>query len=267
LTGQASNTCERVVAEETRDHLKTVALRTYSTCQKQRVDEKRVVEFLPMVKKIAQRVVSYLKPPLSFEDLISAGTIGLVKAARDYDPAREAEFKTYAYVKIKGAILDELRSLSLLPPNLNKKIRTAMRVSRRISEETGAAPADEELADQLGVTLGELQKTFEGARAKHFISLDSFREDNAGPGNMPAETNAWRPDQKLERTELIDQLAEAIAQLNERQRQTVLLYYQQNLTMKQIAEILKITESRVSQLHASALFNLSVKLRHWEDGG
>jgi RNA polymerase sigma factor for flagellar operon FliA len=231
------------------------------------VDEERVVEFLPMVKKIAQRVVSYLKPPLSFEDLISAGTIGLVKAARDYDPAREAQFKTYAYMKIKGAILDELRSLSLLPPNLNKKIRTAMRVSHRISEETGAAPADEELAAQLGVTLVELRKTFEGARAKYFISLDSFREDDAGPGNMPAATNAWRPDQKLERTELIDQLAEAIAQLNERQRQTVLLYYQQNLTMKQIAGILKITESRVSQLHASALFNLSVKLRHWKDGG
>jgi RNA polymerase sigma factor for flagellar operon FliA len=267
LTAQASNTSERVVADETRDHLKTVALRTYSTCQKQRVDEERVVEFLPMVKKIAQRAVSYLKPPLSFEDLISAGTIGLVKAARDYDPAREAQFKTYAYMKIKGAILDELRSLSLLPPNLNKKIRTAMRVSRRIGEETGAAPADEELAARLGVTLAELHKIFEGARAKHFISLDSFREDDAGPGNMPAATNAWRPDQKLERTELVDQLAEVIAQLNERQRQTVVLYYQQNLTMKQIAEILKITESRVSQLHASALFNLSVKLRHWKDGG
>jgi RNA polymerase sigma factor for flagellar operon FliA len=248
------------------NHLKTVAMRTYSDQKKQSTQDEQIAQFLPMVKKIVQRVVTYLKPPLSFEDLVSAGTVGLVKAARDYNPSYLTEFKTYAYIRIKGAILDELRSWSFVPANLGRQIRDALQLSQKITEQTGATPTDAELAEKLGITLDKLYETFENARAQHFLSIDGFADETPALGNLLAATHATRPDKQLEQAELIDKLTDAIQQLTERQRQVILLYYQQHLMMKQIAEVFKITESRVSQLHASALFNLSVKLRQWKDG-
>ena len=258
---------QQQLVEDSKEHLKTVALRAYSSHQKQPLDDERIAEFLPMVRKIAQRVATYLKPPLSFEDLVSAGTIGLIKAARDFDPSHQAEFETYAYIRVKGAVLDELRGLSLLPSNLNRQIRNALRLSREITQQTGTTPTDAELAEKLGITVDKLYKTLENARAQHFISIDGFGEEHPALHDLLSAPNATTPDKQLERAELIDQLTEAIRQLDERRRQIILLYYQQHLTMKQIARVFKITESRVSQLHASALFNLSVKLRRWRDGG
>jgi len=273
----AKNLCESppVGTTDSQKHLTTVALRTYSgqdwsdklTTSKQSLDNNRIAEFLPMVAKIAQRVVTYLKPPLSFEDLVSAGTIGLVKAARDYDPSRKADFKTYAYIRIKGAILDELRDWSFVPSDINKQINETREQSRRIIEQTGNPPTDEELAEKLGITVDKLYRTFECARVRQFTSIDGFEQENIlSIGNTLAAAGTKAPNERIERTELIDKLAEAIQQLPEKQRQVILLYYQQNLTMKQTAEVFGITESRVSQLHASALFNLSAKLREWKNG-
>jgi RNA polymerase sigma factor for flagellar operon FliA len=247
----------------------SVALRAYSGQKrsgKGEVENEQIAELLPMVHRIVRQVVTYLKPPLSFEDMVSAGTVGLVRAARDFDPSRQVEFKTYAYIRIKGAVLDELRGSSLLPANLDKQIRNALRLSRKITDQTGTAPTDDELAEKLGITIDELYEMLENARAQHFVSLDGFGGDSPALGNLLAAANTTTPDEQIERAELLDKLAGAIQQLTERQRQIILLYYQQHLTMKHIAEIFEITESRVSQLHASALFNLSVKLRQWKDG-
>ena len=257
---------EQQLVKDSPKHLKTVALRAYSGQKKQSVDDQRITSFLPMVHKIVQQVVTYLRPPLSFEDLVSAGTVGLVKAARDYDPFRRAEFKTYAYIRIKGAVLDELRGWSFAPASLNKRIQNALELSRKITEQTGTAPTDEELAEKLGITIDKLYQTFENARAQHFVSIDGFADSTPILGDILAAANTTTPDEQIEQTELIDNLTQAIQQLPERKRQLVLLYYQQHLTMKQIADLFKITEPRVSQLHASALFNLSVKLRQWKDG-
>ena len=257
------------VLEENKKHLNSVALRAYSGQKKSvgsGIKNEQITELLPMVHKIVRKVVTYIRPPLSFEDMVSAGTVGLVRAARDYDPSRQADFKTYAYIKIRGAVLDELRSSSLLPTNLNKQIRDAQQLSRKILERTGKTPTDAELAEKLGITIDELSEIFENARAQHFISLDGFSEDSPTLTHLLAVAHTNAPDEKVVRAELINKLAEAIQQLSKRRRQLILLYYQQHLTMKQIAEIFKITESRVSQLHASALFNLSVKLRQWKDG-
>jgi len=268
VTVQAKNIIEDQFAKKSRKHLNSVALRAYTVQKKSvrgEIENEQITELLPMVHKIASKVVTYLKPPLSFEDMISAGTVGLVRAARDFDPSYQAEFKTYAYIRIKGAILDEMRGWSFIPASLRKRIRTAGQLSRKITEQTGIAPNETELAERLGITVKELYETFENARAQHFISLDGFGED-APLTNYLTPANPVSPEEKVERQELINKLAEAIQQLSERHRQVVLLYYQQQLTMKQVAEILEITESRVSQLHASALFNLSVKLRQWKDG-
>ena len=263
---QTKNIPEGPLVKNSQKHLKTVAMRTYSDQKRPSVENERIAQFLPMVHKIVRRVVTYLKPPLSFEDLVSAGTVGLVKAARNYDPSHQTEFKTYAYIRIRGAVLDELRGWSFVPANLSKQIRNALELSQRITEQTGAAPADAVLAEKLGITLDKLYETFENARAQHFLSIDGFEDDMPALGKLLAEANTTNPAQQLEQAELIDKLTDAIQQLTERQRQIILLYYQQNLMMKQIAEIFKITESRVSQLHASAIFNLSVKLRQWKDG-
>jgi RNA polymerase sigma factor for flagellar operon FliA len=255
--------------KESRKHMKYVALRAYSGQKKSnkgKIDDHQITELLPMVHRIVKQVVTYLKPPLSFEDMVSAGAVGLVKAARDYDPSHHTEFKTYAYIRIKGAVIDELRASSLLPANLNKKIRRARQISRKILEQTGTNPTDAELAEKLGITIEELFETFESARAQYFVSLDGFNEESPVLGNLLAAAHTSAPDEKIERVELIDDLAEAIQKLSVRQRQLILLYYQQHMTMKQIAEIFEITESRVSQMHASAIFNLSVKLRQWKDG-
>ena len=257
---------QQQLPEDAPKHLNKAATRAYSGQKSQLVDNEQIAELLPMVHKIARQVVTYLKPPLSFEDLVSAGTVGLVKAAREFDPSRQVEFKTYAYIRIKGAILDELRGWSFVPANLNKRIQDALQLSQKIVEETGVAPTDEELSEKLGIAVDELYKTFENARAQHFLSLDWFGEDASPLGSLLAAANTATPDQHVERAELIDKLAEAIGQLPQKQRQIIILYYQQHLTMKQIAEIFEITESRVSQLHSSAIFNLSVRLKEWKDG-
>jgi len=247
-------------------HLRAAAKRAYEDQQREPIDNDKILELLPMVRRIAQRVASYIRPPLSYEDLISAGTVGLIKAARDYDPSRQAEFKTYAYIRIRGAILDELRNWSPLPASVDKQIRQATQASLEIAEQTGTIPSDETLAEKLGISVQELYEIFEWARAKQFMSIDGSSEETAPLGQLLACSATETPEQQLEKSELLEKLAEAIQQLSERQRQIIILYYQQQLTMKQIAEIFNITEPRVSQLHASALFRLSIKLRQWKDG-
>jgi len=250
--------------EPSQAQLESAAKRAYSGQTRQACNE-QIEQFLPMVHKIARKVATYLRPPLSYDDLISAGTVGLVKAARDYDPRYQAEFKTYAYIRIKGAIIDELRSWSFIPPNVHRQIQQATKVSMEIAGQTGSVPDDVELAEKLGVTIEKLNQTFDSARAKHFISMDTRSEPGPALGNILAAPEAAGPDKHLEHAELVQKLAKAISQLKERQRRIIVLYYQQHLTMKQIAGLFDITEPRVSQLHASALFNLSVKLRQWDD--
>ncbi|MBN1505457.1 MAG: FliA/WhiG family RNA polymerase sigma factor [Sedimentisphaerales bacterium] len=247
-------------------HLKAVAARTYQGHKNRRIGDEEILSLLPMVRRIARRAVSYIRPPLSMDDLVSAGTIGLLKAARDFDASRQAEFKTYAYIRIKGAVLDELRRASLLPSGVSKQVHQALELSRKIAEETGSLPTDEELARRLNIPVEDVYELFENARAQHFVSIDGFAGEQPALGELLA-VDAATPDGRLERTELIERLTKAMQELDKRRLQVIVLYYHQQLTMKQIANVLDITESRVSQLHASALFSLSVKLEQWKDGG
>jgi len=248
-------------------HLKAVALRAYSGHKHRAVSDDDVVELLPMVSAIARRTVRYLKPPLSFDDLVSAGTVGLLKAARDFDASRQAEFKTYSYIRIKGAILDELRRASLLPSGVNRQVRDALRLTQEITQQTGAGPTDEQLAEKLGVSVEDVYTLFENARAQHFVSLDGTTEEQPALGNLLAAADSTGPYNRLQKAEMIQKLSEAMAKLDQRRLQIVVLYYHKHLTMKQIADLLEITESRVSQLHASALVNLSAMLKEYHDGG
>lgn len=249
------------------EHLKTVALRAYSGHKHRPISDEEILQLLPLVHKIARRAVTYLRPPLSFDDLVSAGTVGLLKAARDFDASHLAEFTTYAYIRVKGAILDELRRASLLPSGVNKRVRQALRLSREIAQETGSPPSDEELAQRLAIGVEELYGLFEGARARHFASIDGTGAEGPALGDLLAAADSAAPDSRLERAEMLEKLAAAMQELDERRLQIIVLYYHKHLTMKQIAGLLEITESRVSQLHASALVSLSAKLEEYHDGG
>ncbi len=248
------------------DHLKTVALRAYSGHRGRRIGDDDIVALLPMVHKIAHRAVSYLKPPLSFDDLVSAGTVGLMKAAHDFDTSHQAEFTTYAYIRIKGTILDELRKASLLPSTVTKQMRQVMQLSQEITQTTGRVPTEEELAEKLDLPIEEVFRLFESARAQHFITIDGLGDEQPVLSEALASPNAIRPEDQLEKRELLERLTQAMQELDERRLQVVVLYYHKHLTMKQIAEVLDITESRVSQLHASALVNLSMILGDNDNG-
>jgi RNA polymerase sigma factor for flagellar operon FliA len=265
VTIKAKNIPSDQAAHRDKRHLNGAARRAYLAQKSPPLENKQITDLLPMVHNIVRRVVSYLKPPLSYEDLVSAGTVGLVKAARDYDRSHHAEFNTYAYIRIKGAVLDELRSLSTLPPGAAKQIQRAMEITRKTAEQTGTTPTDTELAEKLGISEDELYKTFELARVRNFLSIDETAHSSAAPlADFLACSKTGAPDSQLEKNELIEKLTQAICQLEQRQRQIIVLYYQRQLTMKQIAEVFNITEPRVSQLHASAIFNLSVKMRQWK---
>ncbi|MFA7485640.1 MAG: sigma-70 family RNA polymerase sigma factor, partial [Phycisphaerae bacterium] len=160
----------------------------------------------------------------------------------------------------------ELKKWNFGPYESEKKITAVFNTAKTFKEQTGFEPSDEQLAELLGTNIDGLYEILEKARAKQFLSLNSVNEESGGLFNLLSERNGCSPDEQLEKTELAEQLAAAMQQLPEKKIQVVLLYYQQELTMKEIAEVLQITESRVSQIHASALFTLSEKLRQWKDG-
>ncbi len=218
-----------------------------------------------MVHKIVHHVTSYLHPPLTREDLVSAGTIGLVKAARNFDPSYDAEFKTYAYIRIRGAVIDEFRGWSFVPSSVKKQFDQAQKVMNEMAEENGQLPSDEELAKKLGISVEKIYKIFEQARARHFLSIHGLNDDTPVLGHYLAAENTERPFDRMEKAELVEKLAQSIEKLEDKHRKVVLLHYQKELTMKEIALVLKITESRSSQLHAAALVKLSMKLKQYND--
>ena len=250
-----------------KNHLKDAAVKAYTRQTKKIRTDKLIIEFLPMVHRIVHQAVSFLRPPLSNEDLVSAGTIGLVKAARDYDPSKDAEFKTYAYIRVRGAVLDELRSWSFAPATVKKQFERARQLARQITKQTGKPPSERELAEKLGISVEKMYKLFEDARARHFLSMHGMTDETPPLGSTLADAGAGQPAEKLEHNEMVAELTKQIQQLPEKQRKVIILYYHKELTMKQIAQVLNVTESRVSQLHASALFRLSNKLRQWDDTG
>jgi DNA-directed RNA polymerase specialized sigma subunit len=159
-------------------------------------EDELITELLPMVHRIAGQVVSYLRSLLSFEDMVSARTVRFVRAARGFEPSHRAEFQIYTYIKIIRA-LDELRAWSFIPEIENERIRDAQQLSQKIMQETGAIPNDTRLTKRLGVTIDELDETFEDARAQHFVSLDGFGDDSPALGNLLVANQTRSPVKRL----------------------------------------------------------------------
>jgi len=243
------------------DALRTKAQEAYARQSRQAVEDRLIVDHLPLVRHIVQKVVGNLRQRQDADDLISAGTLGLVRAARAFDPARHTEFKTYAYIRVRGAVIDELRSRSFSSPSIRRHIRAIRDAHRDHLAETGRLPTDQELADRADLSLQTYYRTVEEARRQHFLSIHGLSDDEPALMNLlPADTTS--PEAEVSRRELLRRLTQAIQELPERDRNVILLYYERDLTMREVAEVLDVTESRVSQVHASALFKLSMKLRN-----
>ena len=240
--------------------LKTQASEAYARQSREAAEEKWIVENLTMVSRMARKIASYLTKEADMEDLISAGTLGLVRAARAYDPGKDTEFKTYAYIRVRGAIIDELRAKSFVPATVHRRIRQVRDVYERLSVQLGAAPSDDRLAREAGLSMEQLYRLFQQARKQQFLSIHGLIDDSPVMDSLMPIDKAPSPSDQLEQKELVSRMTEVIGDLPKRDRILLLLYYERDLSMKEIAQVLEITESRVSQLHAGLLFKLSVKL-------
>ncbi len=160
--------------------LKAQISEAYARQSREAFEERWIVDNLPMVSRIARRIASYITNHADMEDLISAGTVGLVRAARAFDPNREAEFKTYAYIRIRGSIIDELRSQSFVPTAVHKQIRRIQDACERFMGEHDRMPGDAELAGEVGLSLEKLYQTFQKARKQHFLSIHGLSDAPSG---------------------------------------------------------------------------------------
>ncbi len=250
---------ETVSGELPEDKLRAKASQVYALQSRESLEEKRILEYLPLVRHIVSKIFRQVPSKVDRDDLISAGTLGLVQAAKSFDPSREASFKTYAYIRIRGAILDELRGTSFIPADVYKQIKTIRQTYMKISVETGSPPSDEDLAEKLAISTERLYRLLEQARQQHFLSIHGLNEQSPALGDFLPPDDCPSPASQAEHKDMLAKVSQAIAELPRRDRMIILLYYERDLTMKEVAKVLQITESRVSQLHASALLKLSAQ--------
>ena len=225
--------------------------------------ERLIMEYAPLVKYIANRIAMRLPPHIEVNDLINAGVIGLIDAIEKFDPSKEVKFKTYAEIRIKGAILDELRSMDWIPRSIRKVINKLVNAYHELEQQLGRPAKDEEIAELLGLQMEEFYRLLKHSAGAPLISLDVMvdhddkRRDILSCLVDPKSTDAFGV---LGLNELKDSIAGAIDDLPEKEKQVVSLYYYDELTMKEIGEVLELTESRVSQIHTKAILRLRVRI-------
>jgi len=213
----------------------------------------RILSHMSIVKQVVGRLAAMLPPEVDVDNLESAGVLGLVEAAGKFDPSRNAQFKTFATIRIRGSILDELRRNSPLPQHMLERV-TALRKAQR----TLTAPAAiEDLATATGMSVDEVSDTLAADRFNKMISW----EQTAQPGGYAPAGNVAPPEAGMERNEAVAQLAESIEQLPPRERLAVTLYYREELRLKEMSIVMKLSPSRISRLLSQAMFTLGELLR------
>jgi len=226
-----------------------------------------VVAYAPLVKYVAGRMASGLPAHVDEADLISYGLGGLISAIQRFDLSREIKFETYAITRIKGAIIDELRSIDWVPRSVRARAREIERANSKLEHKLHRAPTDEEMAGEIGLTVKEFQDSLLQISNSSVAALDELWTVSDSSGDQVSlldtlqDPDAPDPAQLIDATELKDRIADAIARLPEREKLVVALYYYENLTLREIGEVLGVTESRVSQLHTKAVLRLRSRLQ------
>jgi RNA polymerase sigma factor for flagellar operon FliA len=228
--------------------------------------ERLVVAYSPLVKYVAGRTASGLPAHVDEGDLISYGLSGLINAIERFELEREIKFETYAITRIRGAIIDELRSMDWVPRSVRSRARDIEKAHTKLEHKLQRAPTDEEIAAEMDIELAEFHDLLLQISKSSVAALDELWSvgDSSGDSVSLLDTitdeNAPDPAAVVDQSELRDRVADAIARLPEREKLVVALYYYENLTLREIGEVLGVTESRVSQLHTKAVLRLRSRL-------
>ena len=232
----------------------------------QRLRDRLVLTYAPLVKYVAGRLGSGLPAHVDEADLVSYGLLGLMGAIERYDPERDVKFETYAIARIKGQIIDELRAMDWVPRSVRSRARDIERAIAELESKLGRAPTDEEIAGKLGICEDELEESLSEIARSSIAALDELWTVSGSGGDQVAlidtieDERAPDPQSSLSQTELREAVADSIARLPEREKLVVTLYYYEELTLREIGEVLGVTESRVSQLHTKAILRLRAHL-------
>jgi RNA polymerase sigma factor for flagellar operon FliA len=249
------------VADDTHD-----LWQEFSRTKDKGVRDRLILTYAPLVKYVAGRLGSGLPAHVDEGDLVSYGLLGLIGAIERFDPDRDIKFETYAISRIKGSIIDELRSLDWVPRSVRSRAREIERAIAELESRLGRAPTDDEIAQKVGITEEELGESLSDISRTSIAALDELWTMSGESGDQVSlldtieDIDGAEPQTALAQTEMREALGEAIARLPEREKLVVTLYYYEELTLREIGEVLGVTESRVSQLHTKAILRLKARL-------
>ncbi|MDR1127188.1 MAG: RNA polymerase sigma factor WhiG [Treponema sp.] len=245
--------------------------REYRETKNGGIRERFVTQYAPLVKYVAGKVAITMPHNIEFDDLVGFGQFGLLDAIDKFDPNKGVKFKTYAVVRIRGAIIDELRSIDWVPRSIRQKAREVENVIGMLEAQLGRIATDREIADALGMTEEDYGKTLMKISCTTMLSLNDVwfsgdENDKISIGESLEASTSLNPDVMMEATEVKRVINESLKELPEKEKQITVLYYYEGLTLKEIGHILGVTESRVSQLHTKAIIHLRSKLTHARRG-
>lgn len=225
------------------------------------IREKIILEYAPLVKLVAGRLSMYLGYNVEYEDLVSYGIFGLIDAIDKFDYTKAVKFETYASLRIRGAILDQIRKMDWIPRTIRQRQKQIDTVMRQIECEKGRVATDEEIALGLGITEEEYAEWQSKMKITNIVSLNEFIEQGSEIPNAPTSSRHFiMPEEAVQQDELKKMLVEALELLTEKEKKVIQLYYFEDLTLKEISQVLEVTESRISQLHTKALQKMKTKL-------
>lgn len=221
-----------------------------------------VEQHAALVKRIAYHLIARLPPSVDVEDLIQAGMIGLLDASHQFNASQGASFETYAGIRIRGAMLDEIRRNDWAPRSVHKKAREISQKMHEIEQQKGRNASDAEVAAALGLDINDYHHQLQDSTGHQLFSLDDF-SDSDETHAQPISSGPAAPDVEVQEDDFQTALAQAIDTLPERERLLMSLYYNDELNLKEIGEVLGVSESRVSQIHSQTVIRLRSKLRDW----
>jgi RNA polymerase sigma factor for flagellar operon FliA len=235
------------------------------------IRERLVTQYAPLVKYVAGKIAIAMPHNIEFDDLVGFGQFGLLDAIDKFDPNKGVKFKTYAVLRIRGAIIDELRSVDWVPRSIRQKAREIEDTVGVLEAQLGRIATDREIADALGLTEEDYGKTLVKISCTTVLSLNDVwfsgdENDKISIGESLEASICLNPDVIIETTEVKRVINESLKELPEKEKQIIVLYYYEGLTLKEIGRILGVTESRVSQLHTKAIIHLRSKLTHARRG-